>query len=469
MRTEASVTVPNEAEQKLGHAPIPRLAASLALPAVIAQTANALYTIIDRLFISHIPGTGSLAMTAVGVCFPVALVLSAVAALIGMGGAPLASIELGRGNFKRAERLLGTCTATLIVASIVLIVVFEVIKEPVLIAFGASPETLGYASSFIGTYLLGTLFVQLALGLNPFVSAQGKAGVAMGATLIGALSSIGLDPLFIFTLNLGVRGAAIANVIAQALSALWICYFLMSGRSGIRLRPTLIRFDRLLVPALALGLSPFIQQITESVINVVFNSSLQHYGGDKYVGAMTIIASLEQLVFIFSSGISQGVQPIIGYNYGARNFTRVRKAYHIVFVANVVVTSAASGICILMPGTFAALFTSDPTITGIVVRMLPLFMCGFGVFGLQNAVQCVFVGIGQAKPSLFLALWRKIILLVPLALILPHFLGVTGVFAAEPLSDVTSALTAVLLFRHVTRKLIPSENRWRSSASLARL
>lgn len=365
---------------------------------------------------------------------------------------PFASIELGRGNFKRAERLLGACTATLICASVILIVLFEIAKKPILVAFGASPETLGFASDFIGTYLYGTLFVQLALGLNPFVSAQGKAGVAMAATLIGALSSIGLDPLFIFTFGLGVRGAAIANVIAQGLSAIWITYFLMSGRSGIRLRPHLIRYDPSLRAALALGLSPFIQQITESVINVVFNSSLQHFGGDDYVGAMTIIVSLEQLVFIFSAGISQGIQPIIGYNFGAKNYSRVRSAYRIAFIGNFIVTSLASGICILMLRIFATLFINDPTITGIVEHMLPIFMCGFGIFGLQNAVQCAFVGMGKAKPSLFLALWRKIILLVPLALTLPHFIGVTGVFAAEPISDIVSAITAVFLFLSVTRR-----------------
>jgi putative MATE family efflux protein len=431
----------------------------------VAQTANALYTIVDRLFISRIPGTGSLAMTAVGVCFPITLVLSAIAALIGMGGAPLASIELGRGNFKRAEKLLGSCAALLVTASIVLIVVFEIFKRPILVAFGASPETIDFATEFIGTYLLGTLFVQLALGLNPFVSAQGKAGVAMGATLIGALSSIGLDPLFIFTFGLGVRGAALANVIAQGLSALWITYFLMSGRSGIRLRPSLLRFSRALVPALMLGLSPFMQQITESVINVVFNSSLQHYGGDNYVGAMTIIASLEQLVFIFSSGLTQGIQPIVGYNYGAQNYGRVRNAYHIAFVADVAVTTLASGICILMPEPLARIFTDDPTIVGIVVRMLPIFMAGFGIFGLQNAVQCTFVGMGQAKPSLFLALWRKIVLLVPLALILPHFMGVTGVFAAEPISDTVSALTALVLFLHVMRQRLPRQSRPQRTAA----
>lgn len=437
--------------------PIPRLAFSLAIPAVVAQTANALYTMVDRIFISRIPGSGSLAMTGVGVCFPITIVLSAVAALIGMGGAPLASIELGRGNFKRAERLLGTCTAALIVSSILLIVVFEIFKEPILIAFGASPETLPYATEFIGTYLFGTLFVQLALGLNPFVTAQGKAGVAMASTLIGALSSIGLDPLFIFTFNLGVRGAALANVTAQGFSAIWVSYFLMSGRSGIRLRPHLIRYDHMLLKALALGTSPFIMQITESVINVVFNSSLERYGGDTYVGAMTIIASLEQLVFIFSAGLTQGIQPIVGYNYGARNYPRVRKAYRIAFVVDVAITTVASGVCILMPRTFAAIFTDDPAIIAIVGRMLPLFMSGFGIFGLQNAAQCTFVGMGQAKPSLFLAVWRKIILLVPLALILPRFIGVTGVFAAEPISDIVSALTAVVLFHFIMRKLLPPE------------
>jgi putative MATE family efflux protein len=464
-RTTTTVT---EAEHKLGHSSIPRLALSLSLPAVVAQMANALYTIVDRLFIARIPGTGTVAMTAIGICFPITLLLSAIAALIGAGGAPLASIELGRGNFKKAERIVGTCTATLIVTSIVFIVIGQLFKEPLLLAFGASPDTLPYASTFLSIYLYGTVFVQLALGLVPFISAQGRAKVAMCATLAGTLTSFLLDPLFIFVFDWGIAGAAWANVLAQSLSALIACYFLMSGRSGIRLRLHLLRYDSLLLPSLALGASPFIVQITEGAIAVVFNAMLEQYGGDTYVSAMTIILSLEQLVFVFSNGLAQGIQPIIGYNFGARAYSRVRQAYRIGFTIDIGVTTLAAGLCILFPAPLADLFTTDPVIIDIVARKLPVFMLGFGYFGIQNATQYALLGMGQARPCLFLSLWRKVILLIPLALLLPRFLGADGVFAAEPIADIVSATTAIFIFRHTVRRLIPAASKVSTSQNLVR-
>ena len=440
----------------LGTAPVGRLAISLAFPAIVAQACNALYTIIDRLFLARIPQVGDLAMTGVGVCFPILLAVSSFAALVGNGGAPLASIELGRGDIRKAERILGSSVAALIAISIVLPVLLQVFKEPILFAFGASHDTIAYAMRFLSVYLSGTVFVQLALGLNTFIAAQGKARVAMVSTLIGALLSVLLDPLFIFTFNMGVCGAALANVVAQAVSALWVVAFLSSKRSIIRLRLRDVRFNRLLGPVLMLGVSPFIMQLTECVIQVVFNSSLQRYGGDAYVGAMTIITSLMQLVWVFSNGANQGVQPIIGYNYGARRFDRVRRAYRGTLFTLIIVNSVMVLTYAMFPVTFAGLFTSDQDITEVVVRMLPLFSCGMGVFGVQSATQCAFVGMGQAKPSLFLAVLRKIILLVPLALMLPHVagLGATGVFLAEPISDVISAITAGILFHRLSPRLL---------------
>lgn len=436
--------------------PVGRLAVSLAVPAVIAQACNALYTIIDRLFLAHIPEVGDLAMTGVGVCFPILLAVSSFASLVGSGGAPLSSIELGRGNADKAERILGSSVAALIVIAVVLPTLLQIFKRPILLAFGASEATIPYAMDFLTIYLSGTIFVQFALGLNTFITAQGKARVAMTSTLIGALSSVALDPLFIFALNMGVRGAALANVIAQALSAIWVLSFLSSKRSIVRLRWRHIRPDPVLVSVFLLGVSPFIMQFTECVIQVVFNSSLQRFGGDDYVGAMTIITSLMQLISVFSSGMTQGVQPIIGYNFGARRFDRVRTAYRGMFVVQIALNSAMVAGFIVFPSVFAGIFTSDATITNIVVKMLPLFCCGMGIFGIQNVVQCAFVGMGQAKPSLFLAVFRKIILLVPLALILPHIggLGVIGVFLAEPISDITSAIVAGLLFRGLTPALL---------------
>ncbi|OZG60110.1 MATE family efflux transporter [Bifidobacterium lemurum] len=438
----------------LASKPIGRLVWSLAVPAVVAQACNAMYTIVDRLFLARIPGVGDLAMTGVGVCFPITLAISAFAMLIGMGGAPLASIQLGRGDKRQAERLLGVSVAALLVIAIVIPTILQLTKEPILMAFGASADTLPYAERFLTIYLSGTVCVMAALGLNTFITAQGKARVAMVSTMIGALSSIALDWLFIIELDMGVEGAALANVIAQTLAALWIVRFLASQRSTIRLRVRDIRIDRRILNILALGVSPFIMQITESLIQVVFNSSLQRYGGDHYVAAMTIMTSLMQLIFIFSQGIQQGVQPIIGYNFGARLFDRVRRTYRSMMVVQVAINSTMTLLFALFPAALASLFTTDATIAGIVTRTLPYYCCGMGLFGIQNIVQCSFVGMGQAKPSLFLAIFRKIILLVPLALILPHVagLGVTGVFLAEPISDITSAIVAGVLFH----RLIPA-------------
>nr|WP_240945073.1 MATE family efflux transporter [Bifidobacterium sp. DSM 109958] len=434
------------------------MAVSLALPAVVAQACNALYTIVDRLFIAHIPGIGDLAMTGVGVCFPVTVAVSSFAMLVGMGGGPLSSIALGRGDRDLAERYLGTSVAAIVAIAIVLPTLLQILKTPILTLFGASPATLPYAVDFLTVYLSGTAFVQLSLGLNTFITAQGRARVAMGSVMIGALSSLSLDPLLIFALGMGVRGAALANVIAQGLSAAWVLRFLASPASTIRLRARNVRFSRLLGPMLFLGVSPFIMQITESVIQVVFNSSLQRYGGDAYVGAMTIMTSLMQLIFVFSQGISQGVQPIIGYNYGAGLYDRVRRAYRGTMAVQVAINCAMTTLFAIFPAFFASLFTSDPAIAGVVTRTLPYFVCGMGLFGIQNVVQCAFVGMGQARPSLFLAVFRKLILLVPLALVLPGLgLGTFGVFVAEPISDVTSALTAGLLFSRYARRLLPAD------------
>lgn len=440
----------------LGTRPIGRLAVSLAVPAVVAQACNAMYTIVDRLFLARIPEVGDLAMTGVGVCFPITLAVSAFAMLIGMGGAPLASIRLGQGDRRGAERLLGTSVAALLTIAIVVPAILQCFKTPILTLFGASADTLPYAERFLLVYLSGTVFVMATLGLNTFITAQGKARVAMVSTMIGALSSIALDWLFIVRLGMGVEGAALANVIAQALAAAWIVRFLASSRSSIRLRPRDIRLTRLLPGILALGVSPFIMQITESLIQVVFNASLQRYGGDDYVAAMTIMASLNQLLVVFSQGIQQGVQPIIGYNFGARRFDRVRRAYRGTMAVQVAINTTVTTLFALFPAAMASMFTSDASIAGIVTVTLPYFMCGMGVFGIQNVVQCSFVGMGQAKPSLFLAIFRKVILLVPLALALPHVagLGVTGVFLAEPISDVTSALVAGWLFHRLAPVLL---------------
>ncbi|WP_093959899.1 MATE family efflux transporter [Bifidobacterium vansinderenii] len=438
----------------LGTRPIPRLAFALSVPTIVAQAANASYTIIDRLFIAHIPEVGDQAMTGVGICFPILLAVSAFAMLIGAGGAPRASIELGRGNFKRAERILGASTAFLVAISIVLMIALQLAKRPILMAFGASDATIEYAVDFITVYLLGTVFIQLTLGLNNFISAQGKTTIAMVSVLIGAGLSILLDPLFIFVFDMGVRGAALANVIAQLISAIWVVAFLCSGRSAIRLRPGNIRFGMIVVPILTLGLAPFIMQITECLINVVFNSGLQRYGGDDYVTAMTIITSLMQLVNVLCTGFQQGIQPIIGFNFGARQYGRVRQAIIMAFATQITSAVVFVALMAVFPGFFVSWFTSNPDVTDIAVRMIPVFMCGWGVFGIQMGTQCALIGMGQAKQSIFLAIFRKIILLVPLAIILPHFMGAFGIFVAEPISDATAGLVAGAIFAVTYRKVL---------------
>ena len=393
----------------LGTKPVARLALTMSVPTIVAQAANASYTIIDRLFIGHIPEVGDAAMTGVGICFPILLAVTAFASLIGAGGAPRASIELGRGNFKKAERILGTSAAFLVAIALTLTVILQATKEPVLRAFGASDANTG--------------------------------------------TSIILDPVFIFVLGWGVKGAAVANVIAQLISSVWIILFLASGRSAIRLRPPNIRFNRVIVPILTLGLAPFIMQITECLINVVFNVGLQRYGGDDYVTSMTIITSLMQVVSVLTNGFQQGIQPIIGFNFGARRMDRVRQAIRVAFIAQITSATVLVSILAAFPSVFAAWFTSSPEVIGIVTRMMPVFVAGWGVFGIQMGAQCALVGMGQAKQSVFLAIFRKIIMLVPLALTLPHWIGVTGIFLAEPISDATSGIVAGILFYVTYRSL----------------
>ncbi|RSX53755.1 MATE family efflux transporter [Bifidobacterium goeldii] len=440
-------------DARLGSQPVVRLALTMSVSTIVAQGANASYTIIDRLFIGHIPHVGNEAMTGVGICFPILLAVTAFASLIGAGGAPRASIELGRGNFKKAERILGTSTAFLLIIAVTLTIVLQLTKRPILLAFGASEATIGYALDFITVYLCGTVFVQLTLGLNNFISAQGKTAVAMVSVLIGTGVSIALDPLCIFVLGWGVRGAAVANVIAQMISTLWIVWFLSSGRSTIRLRLANIRCDQLIVPVLSLGLAPFIMQITECLINVVFNVGLQQYGGDDYVTAITIITSLMQIVSVLTAGFQQGIQPIIGFNFGARNMSRVREAIRMAFVTQIISATALVSLLAAFPNCFATWFTSKPDVIAIVTQMMPIFVCGWGIFGIQMGAQCALVGMGQARLSIFLAILRKIILLVPLALILPHWIGVNGVFIAEPISDATSGIVAGVLFAIAYRRV----------------
>lgn len=446
-------------QDKLGTASIPKLIVSLAVPAIIAQVINALYNIVDRIYISRIPQIGDMAIAGVGVCFPILILISAFAQLIGVGGSTLAAIELGKKNQKRAEEMLGNGFVCLLMLSVALMIVFQFTKYPILMAFGASQSTVGYGLEYLSIYLLGTIFVETTLGMNQFITCQGKSKIAMLTILVGAGLNIILDPIFIFVFDMGVRGAAVATVISQAASSIWIIHFLLSKNSSIKIRKEFFALRKEIVVSIAaLGVSSFIMSFTECLINVVFNSGLQKYGGDYYVASMTIIQSVMQIVYIFSNGITQGVQPVISFNYGAQQIHRVKSAYRIGFVSHITVAVLSSGVIILFPRFFASLFTENRTIIGIIVKMMPIFLCGWGVFGIQSGAQCAFVGLGQAKISLFLACLRKVFLLTSLAIILPHFLGARGIFLAEPISDITSAIIAGILFVLNINKILEPVN-----------
>lgn len=434
-------------EERLGSEKPWKLVLFLALPSALAQLINVLYNIVDRVYIGHIPGAGADALTGVGVTFPVITLVSAFSAFAGAGGAPLAAISLGKGDRKTAEKILGNGAFLLTVFSVILGAFFYVFMEPVLLAFGASSVTLGYATEYLRIYLLGTLFVQYAVGLNLFISCQGHAKTAMFSVLIGAVLNIVLDPVFIFVLGMGVKGAAIATVISQAVSALWVIRFLTSDKSGLKIRRCYLKPDfPVIKKIMSLGISPFIMQATESLIVVVLNKSLLHYGGDLFVGSMTILQSVMQFIFVPINGLTQGTQPVISYNYGAGNKDRVKAVFRIIIFVTVVITVFAWFITSFFPGFFAGIFTGDQNLIALVEKTMPVFMGGIWLFGVQMACQSAFVGLGQAKISLFLAMLRKVILLVPLTLILPLFFGVRGIYFAEPVSDITSATVTGILF-----------------------
>ncbi len=445
-------------DNRLGTENITRLMISLAIPSVLAQIVNVLYNIVDRIYIGRIPGVGAVALTGVGVTFPIITIISAFSGFASGGGAPLAAIALGQGDRKRAERILGNCVSMLLFFTVILMAFFFVFQKPLLYVFGASDNTIGYSSTYISIYLLGTVFVELAVGLNTFISAQGQARTAMFSVLIGAVVNIVLDPIFIFVFHMGVAGAAVATIISQALSAAWVLRFLCSEKSGIRLKKAGMKLDFSLIgQIMALGVSPFVMSATESAITIVMNHGLQVYGGDLYVGSMTILQSVLQLVFVPISGFTNGVQPIISYNFGAGKFDRVKmtikRMISITFLAAFVYVVFA----MLRPGLFARLFKTDEDLIALVKKVLPVYIAGMSVFGVQSGVQSSFLGLGQAKISLCIALLRKVILLIPLALILPRFFGVMGVYYAEPVADILSVLTASTLFLLNIRKILSKE------------
>ena len=436
-------------ENDLGRDPVGKLLLRLAVPTVTAQLVNTLYNIVDRMYIGHIEGVGDLALTGLGICFPVIMFVSALSALVGMGGGSRAVVRMGSGDQEGANAILGSCATLLVILSVIFTLVFQGIKEPMLYLFGATDNTIGYALDYLTIYLWGTLFVELSLGLNFFITAQGFSTVGMATVLIGAVINIVLDPVFIFGFGMGVKGAALATITAQAVSAVWVVCFLLGKRTKLRLQRRFARLDwKVLTPVLALGVSPFIMQSTESLVNIAFNSSLKAYGGDPAVGAMTICSSIMQVFYLLFQGLSQGAQPIVGYNYGAGNLDRVKKAFRLLFICALTFSTLSCLAIELFPGMFVAMFNDKPELVEIAVWTLRVYAAGMFMLGIQNSCQQTFVALGQAKISLFLALLRKIILLIPLIFILPHFIAnkVLAVFLAEPAADILAALTTGSLF-----------------------
>ena len=435
--------------QALGTKSIPRLLAQLAVPAVVAQIVNLLYNIVDRMYIGHIPEIGASALTGVGLFMPILMLLNAFAMLAGSGGAPRASIAMGQKDHATAERIMGNCFSLLLILSAILTVVFYIFAPDLLMLFGASEVTLPYAVEYSRIYILGSVFVLIVMGMNPFISTQGFAKVSMLTTVIGAAINIVLDPIFIFVFDMGVSGAAIATVLSQAVSAVWILHFLTGKKTNIRLKKANLRIEKkVILPCLALGISTFVMLATESVLSVCFTSSLSKYGGDLAVGAMTIITSVCQLVTMPLQGICQGGQPIISYNFGAGNQKRVKQAFFTQLKACVLFSTICWLLLLFIPKLFAGLFTNNTELIDYAAWTMQIYMAGIFALGFQICCQQSFMALGQAKISLFMACLRKLILLIPLIYILPCFFEnkVLAVYMAEPVSDIIAATVTTVAF-----------------------
>ena len=448
----------------LGTAPVGKLLFKLAIPTVTAQLINMLYNIVDRIFIGHMPVDGDLALTGVGVCMPIILIVSAFAALVSSGGAPRASIFLGKQEHEKAEKTLGNCFVVQILLSLILTVVLCIWARPMLLAFGATENTIDYAVDYMSVYAIGTVFVQLTLGMNAFITAQGFTTTSMLSVVIGAVSNIGLDALFINVFGWGVKGAALATILSQGISCLWIILFLCGKKTLLRLRFKHFKLSASIIfPALALGVATFIMQASESVISVCFNTSLRDYGSDIAVGAMMILTSVMQFAMMPMQGFAQGAQPILSYNFGAKNAQRVKKTYRLLLIVSMSYAVVLWAVVMLFPETFAAIFTPDAALQAFAGKALRVYFAGMVLFGIQIACQMTFVSLGKAGCSVIVAVVRKFVLLLPLIYIVPAFTEdkTMGVFLAEPIADVTAVLfTAVLFlfqFRSAMKKIEEGE------------
>ena len=453
----------NDNKSFLGTEPIGKLLMKLALPTVAAQLINMLYNIVDRIYIGHIPGDGALALTGVGVCMPIIMIVSAFAALVGNGGAPRATIYMGKKDNDTAERILGNCFTAQIIISAVLTMVLLIWNRDLLLAFGASENTIDYAVAYMNIYAFGTVFVQITLGMNLFITAQGFAKTGMLSVLLGAVTNIILDPVFIFGLHMGVRGAALATILSQALSCIWVLCFLFGKKTILKLKKRYMTVKKeILFPCLALGSSVFIMQSSESVISVCFNSSLLKYGGDLAVGAMTILTSVMQFAMLPLQGLGQGAQPIISYNYGAGNKERVKGAFWLLLKCSMFYSVLFWAVVMLFPQMFVGMFTSDAVLAAFTRDALKIYMAVVGLFGIQMACQITFGALGNAKASILVAVMRKFVLLIPLIYIMPAIFTADkarAVYMAEPVADTLAITFTGFLFFFQFRKVLRQMNK----------
>ncbi|QSX05372.1 MATE family efflux transporter [Sedimentibacter sp. zth1] len=448
--------------ESLGKEKVGKLLFNLALPAIVAQLINLLYNLVDRMYIGHIAEVGKLALTGTGVCLPLIMIITAFASLVSIGGASRASIFLGKNDKDNAEKTLGNCSSLLVIISLILTFLFIMFAEKILLVFGASENTIEYALSYMRIYSIGTIFVQLTLGLNAFITAQGFAKMSMYTVLIGAICNIILDPILIYGLNMGVSGAALATITSQAISAIWVIKFLTGKKTNLRIKKEYLKISsKIILPCLTLGLSPFIMQSTESLIAVCFNQSLLRYGGDIAVGAMTILTSVTQFSMLPLMGLTQGAQPITSYNFGAKNTDRVKKAFKLLLVSSIVYSTTLWIGIMLAPQVFVKIFNNDPVLVEFTVHALRVYMAVSCIFGIQIACQQTFIAIGNAKSSIFLALFRKIIVLIPLIYIMPLIMEnkTTAVFMAEPFADFIAVTVTSILFIIQFRKSLKNISR----------
>ena len=454
-------TKQNTQTQDMGSGSIPKLLAQLAIPAIVAQVINLLYNIVDRIYIGHIPEVGASALTGVGLFTPILMLITAFAMMVGTGGAPLTAIAMGKGNHKHAEKIIGNSFTLLLIFAVVLTVLFYIAAPTLLRLFGASDATLPFAVDYARIYTLGIIFVLLVMGMNSFITTQGFAKISMMTTIIGAIINIVLDPIFIFGLKMGVKGAAFATILSQAVGAIWVLRFLTSDKPTLRLRKKNLKLEAAIVKSsLGLGIATFVMVATESLLSISFNSSLSRYGGDLAVGAMTILTSVSQLVTMPMQGVCQGAQPIISFNFGADNKERVKKAFYLEFAICAGYAALFWTICMFMPQIFAQIFTNDPALVEYTIWAMRIYLAGIFAMGFQNSCQQSFMALGQAKISLLLACLRKIILLIPLIFILPMFFEnkVFAVFLAEPVSDILAASITTIAFFSQFNKIL-NENK----------